>query len=173
MHARHLAELGFLQDALEELGLSCSLVERSREVPLSTLMVNIEGGTAERPRQLALSFYPTEPGQFENTLLLQYFLPLPTTFDPEGADRIRQVLPEINNRLVLGHFSITSGEPQLHYRYVQPLPADEMVNSDVIKDVLVILTFTPILFADLLEATASGRLTVAEAQERINTIYNR
>jgi len=166
--ARHLVELGFLQEVVTSLGLSARMLEKSAEVPYHTLLVMLEPDHRARPVQLALSFYPVGADLVAHTLLLQYFIALPFTTDAAGLARLAAWLPDVNNRVVLGHFGLSAGEGQVHYRYVQALPEEGIVGVETVEDVLTLVRFTPSLFAAVLEDLAEGRLTPAEAQAQVD-----
>ena len=109
VHARHLVELGFLQDAVRELGMRSTLIERSNDVAYHTLLVSLAADAKGRERQLALNYYPLEDEEFEDTLFLQYFIGLSTEVKQATLPAIREFLPAINNKVVIGHFGITEG----------------------------------------------------------------
>jgi len=164
-HARHLAQLGFLQDIVRDLGLSAQLVERSEQVPFHTLLVDLEPDAQERPRQMAVNFYPADPELVADTLLLQYFIVLPGTPDEAGAARVREWLPEVNNQVVVGHFSLSSAAPwQMHFRYVQALPSDAVITAEAVSDVITLVSYTPLLYQNALEDLAAGDISVEQAR---------
>lgn len=171
MHARHLVELGFLQDAIGELDLNSRIIERSAQVPYHTLLVEIEPDAKRRARQLAMNFYPLEDEEFADTLFLQYFIGLPFEVKPSALATVAQVLPDVNNKMVLGHFGLTDGTRQLHFRYVQALPSDEVMSGEKIATVLLLVRYTPILFGDLLEEVASGTLSLEAARKKVESTY--
>ncbi len=166
-HARHLVELGFLQEVLVELGYATHLVERSEQAPYHTLLVNLEPDELGRPRQLALNFYPVDEALIANSLLLQYYLLLPVALNAAGARRVREWLPEINSQTVLGHFGLDAEAQRLHFRYVQALPRDEVITAEAVEDVLTLVTYSPLLYAAALEGLANGSLRLAEARAQV------
>lgn len=173
IHARHLAELGFLEDIVRDRGLSAQLIERSEQVPYHTLLVELEPDAQERPRQMAVNFYPADPELVADTLLLQYFIVLPVAQDEAGAARVREWLPEINNQVVVGHFSLSSPSagqaPQLHFRYVQALPSDEVITAAAVSDVITLVSYTPLLYQNALEDLAAGTITLDQARASLKT----
>ena|SRR5260221_8902275 len=173
IHARHLAELGFLQDIVRDMGLNAQLVERSQQVPYHTLLIDLEPDAEERPRQMALKFYPADPELVPNTLLLQYFIVLPVKITEAGAARLREWLPEVNNQVVLGHFSLSTGQPQqLTFRYVQALPSDDVLSAEAVSDVIRLVSYTPLLYQNALEALAEGDMTVEQARASLAAQLN-
>jgi hypothetical protein len=118
---------------------------------------------------MALTYYPIGEEEAENTLFLQYFVELPFEVSGEGLSRVAALLPEINNRLVLGHLGISAGKGRAHYRYVQALPLDRIVSREAVADVLVLVTYTPQLFGELLERVAMGSISLGQARLELAT----
>lgn len=171
VQARHLVELGFLEDAIRELGRRTQLIERSKDVAFHTLLVELDADSKGRARQLALNYYPLEDEEFSDSLFLQYFIGLSTRVKPDALAAVLELLPAINNKVVLGHIGITEGTTQLHFRYVQALPADEVMEQEKIANVFTLVSYTPVLFDELLESVASGDMTVNEAKGKLDSIY--
>ena len=173
IHARHLAELGFLEDIVREMGLGAQLMERSEQVPYHTLLVDLEPDAQERPRQMAVNFYPADPELVADTLLLQYFIVLPVTLDEAGAARVREWLPEINNQVVVGHFSLSGSgagaAPQLHFRYVQALPSGKVISAEAVSDVITLVSYPPLLYQNALEDLASGDINLDQARASLKS----
>jgi hypothetical protein len=167
IEARHLVELGFLEEIVTRLGLRAQVVEKSAEVPYHTLLVELDPDHRGRPMQLAISFYPVGADLVAHTLLLQYFIALPFSTDAAGLARVRAWLPAANNRVVLGHFGLSTGEGQVHYRYVQALPEEGVVGGETVGDVLTLVRYTPLLFAEALEDLAVGHIGPEEAEARV------
>jgi hypothetical protein len=171
IQARHLVELGFLESIFGDMGYQAQLVESSAEIAYPVLLVELDPDEMSRPRQMALTFYPVGEEDLENTMLLQYFLELPFELSPEGRERAAELLPYVNNKVVLGHFGLGDKENRVHYRYVQALRQDQVVSREAVVDVIVLLSYTPVLFQPVLEALAQGALSVREAREQIDAQY--
>ena len=173
VHARHLAELETFANIVRELGFSAQLVARSEQVLYHTLLVDLEPDAEERPRQMAVNFYPADRELIRDTLLLQYFIALPVTINAAAAARLREWLPEVNNHVVLGHFSLSAGQPQqLHFRYVQALPANAAIGAKAVTDVITLVSYTPLLYQNALEDLADGDITVEQARANLAAQIN-
>jgi hypothetical protein len=170
--ARHLVELGFLEDIFTEKGYTAHLVARSSQIPYHTLLVDLDPDAAGRPRQLALTFYPVSEDDVEYILLLQYFLELPFDLRPSQLGPAAELLAYINTRVVLGHFGITEGKPRLHYRYVQALPKTDAVSKEAVSDVFVLVSFTPLLFGEVLEQFSTGKISLENAKRLVDQKYS-
>jgi hypothetical protein len=171
IHARHLVELGHLEAIVTEMGYTAQLVEKSRQLPYHTLLVGLEPDAKGRPMQMALTFYPLGEDELENTLLLQYFIELPFEVDEKGLASVMELLPYINNKVVVGHFGVTDGQNKLHYRYVQALLLDKIITQEAVTDVIVLANYTPVLFGDVLEEIAEGKISVEQARAKVDAKY--
>lgn len=163
----HLAQLRILDSILQEMGYPTHLLERTAQIPQPVLLVKIAMLGERPPLEMALGFYPVDPQQVKHTLLLQYFMELPLRPDDEGLRRVVELLPDLNGKAVLGHFSVDSGRRSLIYRYVQTLPAGEPITQSAVADVMVLVGYTPALFIDLLEELAGGQLSVEQARTQL------
>ncbi len=166
MEIRHLAELGFLQRVLDEMGFPTQLLQKSAEMPYPALLVGLEPDAEGQPAQMACNFYPVDE-ELENTLLLQYFIQLPMELDDEGLARMRELLPDLNNRTVVGHFGLTADQNKVHYRYTQALPSDDIIDRDKVADVIMLVTSTPGFLGELLARVVKGQTSVADARQEI------
>lgn len=171
IHARHLVELGFLEEIFTDLGYTAQLIERSEQIPYHVLMVGLNPDDHGRPQQLTLTFYPVGEEDVQNTLLLQYFIEVPFDTDESGLSRLKELLPEINNKIVLGHLGITDGQNKLHYRYVQTLPVARPISEQAVSDVILLFSYTPLLFNETLEKLAQGKISLDQARDEINARY--
>jgi len=169
--ARHLVELGHLEAIVTEMGYTAQLIEKSQQLPYHTLLVGLEPDAKGRPLQMALTFYPLGEDELENTLLLQYFIELPFDLDEKGLARTIELLPYINNKVVVGHFGVTDGQRKLHYRYVQALPLDKIITAKAVTDVIVLANYTPVLFGDVLEEIAEGKISIGQAKAKVDAKY--
>jgi hypothetical protein len=172
IHARHLVELGHLEEIFTDMGYGARLVERSRDVPYHTLLVDLVTDAWGRPQQMALTFYPVGEDEVKHTLLLQYFIELPFQVNSKELAQMREVLLDINSKVVLGHFGITPGQNKLHYRYVQTLPLDRIITGEAVADVILLVNYTPILFAEILEEFAEKRISLEQAKAKVAARYS-
>lgn len=167
VQARHLVELGYLEEIFKALGYrDVQLLEKSDDIPYHTLFVALEPDAKGRAKQMALTFYPV--AEFEDTLLLQYFIPLPFKAEPKQLPQLYTLLPELNSKLVLGHFGFSSGEGTLHLRYVQALNASDLLTQERVADVITLVTFSTVLFEGVLEDLVTGKLSVAQALAKLD-----
>ena len=163
----HLAQLRVLDFVLQALGHSTRLLEPSLRVPHPVLMLSLPQPGERPPLEWALSFYPVSADEVKHSLLLQYYTELPLTLDDDGLGRLRELLPALNNKTVLGHFGVTPGRNAVTYRYVQALPIAPPITQSDVADVILLAGYAPALFMELLEAVAAGRLSVADAMAQL------
>lgn len=172
MATQHEVEFGFLEDVLREMGYGhLQLYERSDELPYPTLAVGLEPDPAGRDWNMALTFYPTD--ELDSVMLLQYYIQLPFELEPAGMERVAALLPSINRRLVLGHLGITEEEGAVHYRYVQALQSDELITRERVADVIKLVTFSPLLFEEMVEKLGTGVISIEEARAAVRARYER
>jgi hypothetical protein len=171
IEARHLDELRVLENILNERGYQTNLVEKSDQVPYSTLMVALEKDTQDRQREMALTFYPVSEEEIEHVMLLQYFIELPFEIQAGLQGMVADLLAYINARVVVGHFGITMGAAKIHFRYVQPFLRSEAVRKEAVADVFTLVNFTALLFSNLFEPAASGQISLEEARSLVDQQY--
>lgn len=165
--ARQLAELGFLEAAVHQLGYRAELVENHQQTPYPTLLVNLEpepGGTAGR---VMLTFYPVPEEDAGPMKYLQYLAVLPGTAAPESLARAAELLPFLNNRLVVGHFGIGESPAGLHFRYVQTLPDLKLPGTEDVSEVLRMVAGALGLFGGLLVEFARGGMSLEKAKAEV------
>lgn len=169
--ARHKVELGYLESVLNDLGFPTQFVEKSAQIPYNALIIGLEDEGQETSRQLVATFYPVGEETVEHVLLLQYFTELPFAVAESALPKIKSLLIDLNNKVVLGHFGITEGQATIHYRYVQTVPGDTGITREAVIDAVRLVSYTPALFEDVLQALAAGELSVAQARSQIDAIY--
>ncbi len=167
MYARHLVELGYLQEIIQGLGYPAELIERSPEIPYHTLVAQLDHDSASRIREMACTFYPLNEEDTENILLLQYFLELPFEIHPQAYPEVYKLLLEVNNKSVLGHFSITADKPKIHHRYIQTLPAANLLAEEATAEVVTLFNYTSLMLGDIIESVATQKKSAGEAIQMI------
>jgi hypothetical protein len=165
--AVHLAHLRTLEALLAGQGYTTQLLEKSARIPYHILVTRLPQPGAQPPLELALSFYPVDAGEVKHSLLLQYYSELPLALDAAGLRLVRELLPALNGKTVLGHFGVVEGRHALNYRYVQALLADAPITYPAIADVLLLVGYTPALFLELLDSVARGRILPDEARAQL------
>ena len=156
--ARHLTELQNLELILNSMGFQSQLLQKSDPMPTHALVTRIPMPEGQEPVEMALTFYPVEPDTVEDTLLLQYYIQLPYNFDDEALESYRRLVPDMNGKAVVGHFGLDVASRKAHYRYVQAIPADRPITKALVADVVILVAYTPPLFADLLHAVETNSL---------------
>jgi hypothetical protein len=165
--AWHLAHLRIIDSILQGMNYRTHLLEKSASIPQPVLLVKVALPGKRAPLEMALGFYPVDPHQVKHTLLLQYFTELPLSLDEGGIRRVRELLPDLNSKTVLGHFSVHPGRSAVTYRYVQALPVSEPITQLAVADVMILVGYTPVLFIELLDAVTRNILTVEEARAKL------
>lgn len=156
---RHFAELGLLSNLMKNLDYETQLIEQSAEVPYHTLLVELESDPLKTQRQMALTFYPIDDDEFENILLLQYYLDLPFEVPKNQVESVKKLLVPLNGRLILGHFGMTESLDRVNYRYVQVLDSEELITEGVVQDVLILISFTTLVLGNAIARFVAGELS--------------
>jgi hypothetical protein len=161
------ALLQTLGEILMALGYPAHLVAQSSRIPHPVLLTRLPLPDGRAALEMALSFYPVDRNQIKHTHLLHYYCELPLKTDAAGVEHVTLLLPDLNAKTVLGHFSVTPGRPVVTYRYVQALPAACPLTQSSVADVVLLVGYTPALFIDLLERVGDGRCTVHAARAQL------
>jgi hypothetical protein len=165
--ARHLVELGNLQTILHAMDYHTQLIEKSAQIPYATLLARVELPNQLPPVELGLTFYPVGENELAHSMLLQYFIELPFQMDAQALRQVKELLPDLNKRTVVGHFGISGERNAVHYRYVQALPVANPITREAVADVIILVVFTPALFWEILEGVVAQRISVAEASVQV------
>jgi hypothetical protein len=156
LHARHLAQLGFLEQILKEAEVPTTLLERSEELPLNVLMAGITKDERGRDRFVHFSFLPLDDEtDIQAVELLQIYHTFPFRLAGGRRAAVAELLLEANTRLPIGHFGLNENE-ELHYRYVYALSGARTFDADEIGTMIGLFVSMCDLFAESLEAVASG-----------------
>jgi hypothetical protein len=162
VHARHLAQLSFLKQILDEEGLPTTLLEKSEEIPIHLLMAGVQQDQEGRDRFLHFSFLPLDEEEIQSTLLLQIYSTLPFAMEGNYREQIALLLLEINTRLPIGHIGMNENN-EIHYRYVYTLSSSKTFQSDEILDVLSLFVYMLEMFGGVIEPVAKGTVDAAAA----------
>lgn len=168
---RYLTELQNIETILKEMGHTTKLLRKSPQIPHHALLTRVPMPEGKDPIEMALTFYPVEPNTTQYSMLLQYFIEIPLAFEHEALEQYRQLLPDLNDKTVLGHFGITSIRATPHYRYVQTLPLDRPITKADVADTIILVSYTPALFSDLLTALATKNLDANAARNQLHKRY--
>jgi hypothetical protein len=157
-----LAQLGFLEQILKEAEVPATLLERSEELPLNVLMAGMSVDEQGRDRFLHFSFLPLdEETDVQAVELLQMYHTFPFRLADGMRPAVAELLLEANTRLPIGHFGLNEGE-ELHCRYVYALSGSRTFDADEILAITGLFMSMCDLFAESLEAVASGAKLPAE-----------
>jgi len=162
VHARHLAEFGFLKRDLEQAGYPATIVEKSEAIPLNVLLAAIEKDHKNRDRFINFSFVPLDEDDLSYIQLLQIYTTIPCDIRPELADDVGKLLLAINCRLAIGHFSVKE-DGEMYYRYVHSASYAEKLRRDEIMEILALFLFMLNTFAKRIDEVASGDVSLSDA----------
>jgi len=166
IHARHLAQLGYLQEILDESGLATNLLEKSEAIPLHVLIAGFQADKKGRDRFLHFSFLPLNDEEVEAIQLLQMYSTFPFQLQAGRRQELAALFLEVNTRLPIGHFGIND-QDELHYRYVYSISAAKSFERDEVLETLSFFIYMCDMFADAVEAVAGGE---ASAEQVIQSL---
>ncbi|WP_284638203.1 YbjN domain-containing protein [Paenibacillus silviterrae] len=167
IHARHLAELGFLKQYLEEAGLQSDLLEKSEEVPLNVLLAPMLKDHKGRDRYVNFSFVPFTDDELESIRLLQIYTTVPVNWKEGTRSSVEKLLLAINCQLAIGHFSIKSDD-EVYYRYVYAAPGGQTLRREDMLELIDLFMLMLDMFSRTIDDVASGALSLASAMAAVN-----
>lgn len=162
VHARHLAQLGFLQRILDDAELATTMLEKSDLLPIHILMAGFSQDKEGRDRFLHFSFLPLSDDELEAVQLLQIYFTFPFAMKPECKQDVAMLLLELNTRLPIGHIGIND-QDEIHYRYIYALSAGETFKEEETLDIVQLFVHMCDMFADSLEKVADGSMSWSDA----------
>ncbi len=165
MEANHLKKLKRLQKLAKELHYTSTISEESATNPFDILSININ----DEKEHLDLVFYP-ENEELDGANFLQFFYQYPFILSDKGLEDVMQILPKINNRMSLGHFSINFNEKKVQFKYVLALPLNLKIEALYFKDILDMRTHTPKMFQEIIEELGTDSITLEKATILLNEI---
>ncbi|MFD2331970.1 YbjN domain-containing protein [Cohnella sp. GCM10020058] len=161
-NARDLAELGFLQQALEEAGLPSRLIEPNAEVPIPALLATPDTDDDSEERYLTFTFVPLDDEDIGDLRLLQIYTVVAPSVASEARAGAAELLMAVNSRLPLGHFSLNDAG-ELYYRYVWAVASAHKLPQPEALHVIDLFLMTLGMFASTIGEVASGSRPAAEA----------
>jgi hypothetical protein len=116
-----------------------------------------------RDRFVHFSFLPLDDeADIQTVELLQIYHTFPFKLADGRRAAIAELLLEANTRLPIGHFGLNENE-ELHYRYVYALSGARTFDADEVLAIVGLFISMCELFAESLEAVASGAKEPAAA----------
>ncbi|MHA6484825.1 type III secretion system chaperone family protein [Paenibacillus sp. strain BS8-2] len=161
-HAKQLAELGGLQAGFAKEGLQTELIERTPEIPLHVLLMSLGKDGRDRDRIINMNFSPLPESDIEWIRLLQLYTIVPCDIVAGRRSEVEALLHAANTMLPLGYFGIKD-DGEVYARYVYTVPSSRTISADELLEVVSLYHYMLELFADRIEAVASGELSKDDA----------
>ncbi|WP_217594364.1 YbjN domain-containing protein [Cohnella sp. GbtcB17] len=161
-NARDLAELGFLQQALEEAGLPCRLLEPTEDIPIPALLAAPDADEDNGERYLTFTFVPLDDEDIGDIRLLQIYTVVAPAVASDARAGLAELLMTVNSRLPLGHFGLNDAG-ELYYRYVWAVGAAHKLPQPDALHVIDLFLMTLGMFGRTVGDVASGNRSAAEA----------
>ncbi|MDI4645656.1 YbjN domain-containing protein [Cohnella hashimotonis] len=167
-NARDLAELGFLQQALEEAGMPARLIEPNEEVPIPALLATPDTDDESGERYLTFNFVPLDDEDIGDIRLLQLYTIVAPVVVSTARTGLAELLMAVNSRLPLGHFSLNEAG-ELYYRYVWAVGSAHKLPQPEALHVIDLFLMTLGMFASTIGEVASGSRAANEAIAALNS----
>ena len=164
IRAQHVAELGFLQVALQRSGRDdLQLVEHPADGAPPHLVVSFGNDEVDRPRDLHVTFVPLEADDDDGGAVasryIELFVPLPLPVAPEQVVLLQRAIAMVNEHLAIGRFGL-SRESKLYYRYVLAAPAAGLIDDEMFVEVVAFVEFHQDHFTDYLEGVLDDEISL-------------
>lgn len=165
--AKHIAELGFLENALRASGRDeTDLVEPEAADELPTLLISLGDDDEHRPRVLHVRIIPLDEEESDATRFVELYVPLPFEVPDEKLSELREALSIVNEHLAIGHFGLMR-DGSLYYRYVLATPLVQMIDDEVFVELVAFVDFHQDHFADYLEGVVADEISLLVLDEVI------
>jgi hypothetical protein len=151
--ARHVAELGFMQQAVNDAGYETELVEPDDAGELPRLLVDLGIDDEERARVAHIRIIPLEDDPdvgASATRFVEITVPLPIEVPDDRVGDVRQAVTIVNEHIAVGLFGLHS-TGSLYYRYVLATAFEDMVPGEMFAEVMSFVDFHQDHFTDYLE----------------------
>lgn len=126
--AMSMLDLMSVQKIFQQYDLPTALLEKSKTLPLNSLIINIKGDYKERTRTLSFSFLPIEIKHFPDVKLMQIFSEFNFDIKKECIKDLEQLVIRLNRLLPVGCLGITEGN-KVYYRYVHTLAKYDILDE--------------------------------------------
>lgn len=166
-HARHLVELGRIQDFFKEREIYTQLLEKSDQIPLHILMLAPEISEG-RQAYVNVMFIPIDNPNVEDIQLLQLYTHLPVDYTGT-MEAIAPLLVAINMNLPVGNMGFKDNS--ISFRYSYALSDNTLVQEEEFIDVFQLFFNSLALFIDLIDQVVEGKVTVQQAIQHIKKEY--
>jgi len=165
LNKRHLIELGFIKEYLEEIDFKTTILEKSeKNIPFSTLVSVIGKDYKNLERIVNLNFIPTYKELTENILVLQILSVVFCEFKVENKRSVEKILNTINSQLIVGTYSLNE-KNQIIFRYIYIVPISGKISKNEFIDTLMLFSYMQELYNDIIESVAIGDKKLYEALE--------
>lgn len=169
MTKQHLQQLQQLQALAGQIDYRSTIMEQTSGAPFDLLSIFLGEEDESDEEHLDLVFYPEGTG-LDGSDFLQFFYQYPFTLSDAGVQAVIQILPHINNRLSLGHLSISFGEQKVQFKYVLALPLTTKIDELHFSDILDMCTHAPALFREIVHDLGTDQISLEQAFILLNEI---
>lgn len=155
----HAAELDLVSQALASAGHASTVLEPGEQLPVTTLLIELDPDDEDRPRSMAMSIMPFGSDDLASTRLTQFYVELPFTFGEDDRATVERAVAIVNPALAIGHFGVR-GET-LIYRYVWATPNSSTFDLDATVELIALLAFHQEHFGDYFEGLIDDEIALS------------
>jgi hypothetical protein len=161
--AKNQYELQQLASKIQsDLGLSCHFLPQSPEIPVHSLLVELQADKHGRPRVATLMFIPLEGAGVESLKLLQFYCEMPIQTDSQQAPTVATLLSAVNLNVPIGTFCLNA-ENEVTCRYVYALGKFTAIAPKEFLETFLLWMFAIDSMSPLIESVALGTTTLQVA----------
>lgn len=169
MKKQHLQQLQQLQALAGQIDYRSTILEQASGAPFDLLSIFLGEEDESDEEHLDLVFYPAS-ADLDGSNFLQFFYQYPCILSDTGGQAVIQILPHINNRLSLGHLSISFAEKKVQFKYVLALPLVAKIDELHFSDILDMCIHVPALFREIVHDLGTEKISLEQAFILLNEV---
>lgn len=163
---KSLENLNIIKEAIEKMEINCKIFEKSVDIPLDTLVIDIRENGENLYEYINCSFYPLQP-EIENISLLQFYLEFTFKVPQDKMFELSRFVMYINAFIPVGQFGYTPSENKAHYRYVLAQQKNSLIDAKTAKDIITLIISFSMMFGQIIYQIVSGKMSYEEAITKI------
>lgn len=168
IRAQHVAELGFLEVALQRSGRAdLELVANPADGAPPNLVVPFGNDDMDRPRDLHVTFIPLDAEEADASRFVELYVPLPLHVEADRVELLQRAVAMVNEHTAIGRFGL-SRKGDLYFRYVLAAPISGLIDDDMFIELVAFVEFHQDHFTDYLEGVLDDQVSIAVLHDVID-----
>jgi hypothetical protein len=136
------------------------LFEKSKDLPLSVLVLVLKKDATDRDRTLNLSFLPFDDDDLNQINPLQFYSILPINYNGDRED-VNNLILKLNQFSAIGGFSINNNN-EIILRYIHCIPRFEIYQKESLEEVINLFVKNMDVLGSKIESCINGNLSSEE-----------